>query len=299
MPLALQHLAFWQWVEPPVLVVTVALVALFWLTVSGPLARRFPDADGISGRQFALFVSGLGVLYLGFGGPLDILGDGYLFSAHMAQHLLEAFVAAPLLLLGTPGWLVRPVYRWPVGRIILGVVTRPLAGMTVFMLVMGLTIWPPFYTLMEVSSWVHFGYHATLLMAALASWWPLLSPLPELPRQHPGMQMLYITLSGLPMLGLFAPLALDTSPYYSYYAHTPRLFGLTQVADQQLGAVIMLAGAHIPATIAFLGAFAQWVRREKVGVIDPRPDRPHPGYAAGATPAADLSTPQTETAARV
>ncbi|MDA8199657.1 MAG: hypothetical protein M0Z54_09555 [Thermaerobacter sp.] len=42
-----------------------------------------------------------------------------------------------------------------------------------------------------------------------------MSPLPKLPRQHPGMQMLYITLSGLPMLGLFAPLALDTSPYYT------------------------------------------------------------------------------------
>ncbi len=280
MPVPLQHLTFWQWVEPPVLIVTVGLVGLFWLTVHGPLSRRFPDWDGISRRQAALFIAGLGVLYLGFGGPLDILGDGYLFSAHMTQHLLEAFVAAPLLLLGTPGWLVRPVYRWPVGRVVLNVVTRPLVGMTVFMVVMGFTIWPPFYTLMEVSPWVHFAYHAALLMAALASWWPLLSPLPELPRQHPGMQMLYITLSGLPMLGLFAPLALDTSPYYSYYAHTPRLFGLSQVADQQLGAIIMLAGAHIPATIAFLGAFGQWVRREKVGIIDPRPERPRPGQSA-------------------
>lgn len=287
MPVALQHLTFWQWLEPPVLVVTMALVTLFALTVRGPWGRRFPDADGISRRQFFLFVLGLGVLYLAFGGPLDILGDGYLFSAHMTQHLLEAFVAAPLLLLGTPAWLVRPVYQWPVGGAVLRVVTRPLAGMALFMVVMGLTIWPPFYTLMEVNPWVHFAYHAALLMAALASWWPLLSPLPELPRQHPGMQMLYITLSGLPMLGLFAPLALDTSPYYSYYAHTPRLFGLTQVADQQLGAVIMLAGAHIPATMAFLGAFAQWVRREKVGVIDPPPERPRPGYATGVVPASD------------
>jgi putative membrane protein len=276
MPPALQHLTFWQWVEPPVLIVTVALEALFLLTVRGPWRRRFRDAGTISGLQTFYFMTGLGLLYAAFGGPLDILADGYLFSAHMTQHMIEAFISAPLLLMGTPAWLVRPVYRWRPGGAVMRTVTRPLIGMTLFMAVMGLTIWPQFYNLMELSPIVHFCYHAALLMTALASWWPLLSPLPELPRQHPGMQMLYITISGLPMLALFAPLALDTAPYYSYYAHVPRVFGLSQVADQQIGAIVMLAGAHVPVTMAFLGAFRQWVHREKVGVIDPRPSVPGP-----------------------
>lgn len=38
--------------------------------------------------------------------PLDELGDEYLFSAHMVQHLLLMFVTPPLWLLGTPAWMV-------------------------------------------------------------------------------------------------------------------------------------------------------------------------------------------------
>jgi putative membrane protein len=139
--------------------------------------------------------------------------------------------------------------------------------------VMALTAWPRFYDLLETNDALHFGYHAGLLVTALLAWWPFLSPLPESPRMHPGMQMLMITVSGLPMLLIFAPIALDTAPFYPYYAHVPRLFGLSQVADQQLGAIIMLTGAHIVAAIQFVEAFGQWVRQEKVGQIDADPRR--------------------------
>jgi len=37
--------------------------------------------------------------------PLDELGDGYLFSAHMVQHLLLRYVTGARGLIGSPGWL--------------------------------------------------------------------------------------------------------------------------------------------------------------------------------------------------
>lgn len=289
MPEALRRLTLLQWIEPPVLIVTVLLMVLYLMTVDGPLKAYFPGATPVSKRQRMAFLIGLGLLYLGFGGPLDVLADGYLFSAHMTQHLLEAFGSAPLFLLGTPAWLIRPVLEWrPTGRI-LKTMTRPMVGFFSFATVMGLTAWPQFYDVMITNGVIHFLYHAAVLITALAAWWPTLSPLPELPRVHPGMRMLYLTASGLPMLAIFAPIALDTSPFYTYYLHTPRVFGLSPVADQQLGAIIMLAGAHIPVGIAFVYAFFDWTRQERAGTIDiiheVKPLRPSPMPLLGPGPA--------------
>src|SRR3989449_11477271 len=83
-------------------------------------------------RQVASFVGALVVLFLALNGPLHNLSDTYLFSAHMAQHLLLPLVFPPLLLYGTPGSVVRKLLRpnWVMG---LGrFVTRPLAAATLF-----------------------------------------------------------------------------------------------------------------------------------------------------------------------
>jgi putative membrane protein len=272
MPPALQHLSVVGWVEPGALGVNGVLAVLYWGVTSGPLTRIFPDWTPVPARQRAAFFAGLAVLYVGFGGPLDVLGDGYLYSAHMAQHLLEAFVAASLLLLGTPPWLVRPVIRCTPTRLVFDRLTRPLIALSIFTAVMALVVMPPVYTVLEQNGTVHFLYHAGVLLAALAYWWAILSPLPERPPAHPGLAMLYCTVVSLPMIGLFVPVLLDTRPYYSYYAATPRLFGLTQVGDQQLGAGLMLAGMHVPTGMAFVRSFRRWVREEGAGRVDPLPD---------------------------
>ena len=60
------------------------------------------------GRRVAFF-SGLLVIFASLNGPLHDLSDYYLFSAHMVQHLLLSLAVPPLLLVGTPGWLLRPL----------------------------------------------------------------------------------------------------------------------------------------------------------------------------------------------
>ena len=63
--------------------------------------------------QRICFATGIGILFLSLQSPLDTLGDTYLFSAHMAQHLLLILVVPPLLLLGISesearSWLKAP-----------------------------------------------------------------------------------------------------------------------------------------------------------------------------------------------
>jgi cytochrome c oxidase assembly factor CtaG len=111
-------------------------------------------------------------------------------------------------------------------------------------------------------------------VSAIAMWWPVWSPTERIPRLKPLMRCLYIFLDTLPMIAPLAMVMLQTQPIYPYYDHTPRLFGLSQLADQQLGAAVMFTLMHTAYIIAFLVAFFQWSRSERKAKPELRVLRP-------------------------
>src|SRR4029077_15926075 len=64
------------------------LLATYWSAHRNDLARA------------RWFVAGVAVMLFALISPLDTLGDEYLFSAHMLQHLLLELAVPPLLLGG-------------------------------------------------------------------------------------------------------------------------------------------------------------------------------------------------------
>src|SRR4051794_7521234 len=80
----------------------------------------------VSGRQQALFYSGVLLIAIALLGPPDALSDD-LLSAHMGQHLLLADIAAPLLLAG----MRTPVIQFMLPRQVLVPLARnrPLRGL--------------------------------------------------------------------------------------------------------------------------------------------------------------------------
>ena len=192
-------------------------------------------------RHVASFGAALVVLFLALNGPLHNLSDTYLFSAHMAQHLLLTLVFPPLLLYGTPAHVVRPLLRprWvmAVGR----VVTRPLAAGIIF--TAPIVIWhtPALYEAALRHHNLHILQHLVFLTTAVVMWWPVLSPVPELPRAQHLIQMLYLFLLGIPMSVTGALITLSDSVLYPFYvaAPPPRVGGLSPLADQQIGGLLM------------------------------------------------------------
>ncbi|HEY6415222.1 MAG TPA: cytochrome c oxidase assembly protein, partial [Acidimicrobiales bacterium] len=87
--------------------------------------QRLDPAARLQPRRIAAFAGALLVLLVALTGPIHDLSDYYLFSAHMVQHMLLVFAMPPLLLYGTPGWMLRPLLRDPkllqLGRLL----TRP------------------------------------------------------------------------------------------------------------------------------------------------------------------------------
>lgn len=197
--------------------------------------------DGLKSlrRQVASFLGALLVLFFALNGPLHNLSDSYLFSAHMAQHLLLTLVFPPLLLYGCPAHVVRPLLR-PRWVMALGrVVTRPLAAASLFTTPIVLWHVPALYEAALRNHNLHIVQHLVFITTAVIMWWPVLSPVPELPRIPHLLQMLYLFLLGIPMSVTGALITLSDSVLYPFYAAAPRVGGLSPLADQQIGGLLM------------------------------------------------------------
>ena len=240
----------WQ-VDPTV---AGGLVALGVAYAAATLWRhRFAPEARVEPRKAVAFVGALGVLFVALTGPIHDLSDYYLFSAHMIQHMLLVFAMPPLLLYGTPGWMVWPLLRdrrlLQLGRAL----TRPAGAFATFNVVLVSWHLPPLYNLAMERHPVHIVEHLMIMAASVVLWWPMLSPLDELPRAPYPVQMLYLFVVGLPMVMVAIFISMADGLLYPYYAASPRVWEqLTPHVDQQLGGLIM----WIPGGMIFLTALS-------------------------------------------
>jgi len=190
-------------------------------------------------RHVASFAGALAVLFFALNGPLHNLSDNYLFSAHMAQHLLLTLVFPPLLLYGCPAHVVRPLLRPRWVMALARAVTRPVAAGLIFTAPIVIWHFPVLYEAALRNHNLHILQHLVFLATAVIMWWPVLSPVPELPRLPHLLQMLYLFLLGIPMSITGALIALSDHVLYPFYAAAPRLGALAPIQDQQIGGLLM------------------------------------------------------------
>jgi cytochrome c oxidase assembly factor CtaG len=171
--------------------------------------------------RIALASSALAVLLVATFSPLAELGEERLFSAHMVQHLLLGDVA-PLLLalaLGARAALVQPL---------LALVAWCGA----------LVLWhvPSLYDEALRSEAVHQLQHLTFFLAGLVLWGAILG-------ERASVQWRIGAVVGVGLAGLVFGNVFIWARHvvYSPYATAPRAWGLSPLADQQLGGAIMLA----------------------------------------------------------
>ena len=74
-------------------------------------ARREAGGRGAGWRQALAFAGGMLALLIALASPVDALGEDYLFSAHMVQHVLLGDIAPALLLLSLSRVILRPATR--------------------------------------------------------------------------------------------------------------------------------------------------------------------------------------------
>jgi putative membrane protein len=217
-----------------------------------------------SRAQRASYYGALTVMFLSLNGWLHDLSDDYLFSAHMVQHLMLALVVAPLMIMGTPGALLRPLLALPgVGKLARWI-TAPTRCFAIFNIVIAAWHLPPMYNYALAHHPIHIVQHLMFLAASVLMWWPVLSPLPELPRlSFPG-QMLYLFLLSIPMAIISVYIAYSDMVLYPKYASAPRVWGITPMNDQLIGGLIMwIPGGLFFYTIISI-VFFKWQQRDGV-----------------------------------
>lgn len=253
----------WAWsLHPSVLLGTGLLGALYFYGI-GPWrrARGLPPAPP---WKVASFVASLLVLLASLNGPLHDLSDYYLFSVHMAQHLLLTLVFPPLLILGLPGWLVEPLVRPAPVRRVARVLTHPVAAAVIFTLTIAVWHVSQYYDLMMRDHDVHIVTHLMFMATATLLWWPVMSPVPDvLPRLGYGLGMLYLFLVGIPMQIVAALITLSGSVLYPWYSVAPRTWGLSPLDDQQLGGLLMWVPGNLYMFLVIGVLFLVWARENR------------------------------------
>ena len=250
----------WQrWDLHPSVVIGLALLGGLYAYLGGLAAPS---------RRIVAFGGALVVLAVSLNGPLHNLSDGYLFSAHMVQHLALTLVFPPLLLYGTPAWVVRPLLGPAWVLRLARRATRPLVAGTLFSV--PITLWhlPQFYEAALEQHPLHIVQHLVFIATAVVMWWPILAPVPELPRASYPTQLIYLFALGLPMSLAGALITLSERVLYPFYAAAPRVSSLTALADQQMGGLLMWVVGTIYLWVAASVVWFRWSAREESGDVE-------------------------------
>lgn len=223
-----------RWNLDPVLI--AALAAAFAVHA---VATRGMSAASFGRRACFYFGWALGGLALV--SPLCALSVS-LFSARIAQHMVLETLVAPLVALGLPPSRGRGAL--PAGAAFAA----------------ALWIWhvPGPYVATFDSNWIYWAMHLSLFGAALWFWREALGA-----RERAMAASVGATLAvSVAMALLGAVILLAPEPLYAPHVITARAWGLTPLADQQLGAVIMWVPAGLIFVISIMASLAALLRRE-------------------------------------
>jgi putative membrane protein len=198
--------------------------------------------------QVVLWHIGIALWVIGFFGPVHALGDE-LLSAHMAQHLLIADLAAPLLLAGARN----PVLGFLLPRPALVTVARtawlrrafrrlrqPLVAVPVYVLVLYGWHFAVFFEAAVRYPFVHAIQHMSFVGIGVLVWWSALDPKR---RRLRGELWKVPYIIGARMAGMFLGMSfvLIRVPIYTgVYAAGDRGHGLSALGDQQLAGAMMV-----------------------------------------------------------
>jgi putative membrane protein len=254
-----------HWHTEPLLLALVVGVSWAYAVATGPWRSRFaPGLDRYPLGYAVRFHLGVLVGYLAVGSPLDQVGESFLFSAHMLQHMLLIYIAAPLIVLGLPPELTDPFLEarprlLKVARFLI----HPVVAGLLFNLIFTLWHFPELYEAALRDRTLHIVEHWLMFLPALLMVWPLLSRSRVLPRISFGGAMVYCFILMIADLPLWAALIFGEHPIFETYRLAPRITSLTAGDDMVLGAATMKGFNEVFALANMAWAFFAWYRRDR------------------------------------
>ncbi len=213
-------------------------------------------------RRRRLFSVGMFLVFLVSTWPVHDLAEQRLYAVHMVQHTVYTLIAPPLLIAGIPAVMWRGFLRLRFAGAAFRFLVRPVVALVVFNAMLLLTHWPAVVEASVRSGFLHFNLHVLIVGTSLLMWWPVMSPLPELPALSPPGQMAYLFLQSLAPTIPASFLTFGRSPLYPIYATFPRLWGLDALEDQLIAGLVMKLGGGLILWGFIAAIWFRWFARD-------------------------------------
>ncbi len=274
--------ALWS---PYFFLVLLAITILYFIMI-GPIREKYALGEKATNRQISFFVSGMVLIYIFKGSPVDLIGH-LMFSAHMAQMAVLYLVVPPLLILGMPFWMLRSFVNHRYVKPVFKLLTFPLFALIVFNGVFSFYHIPLIFDVVKTNMFFHAMTTSVLFIASVMMWWPLINPLPEWQTLSGLKKVGYIFADGVLLTPACALIIFADTPLYATFSDPtawltalelcvpssmlatldlggPEIFNsLPLLEDQQLGGVIMKIIQEIVYGTILGMIFFQWVRKER------------------------------------
>ena len=229
-------------------------------------------------RKLVIFSLGNLVLLLALISPIATLGETYLFSVHMVQHLLLEIVAVPLMLLGLPPRIAAWPMRWSWWRSLVRTLSQPMLAWTIGISTLWIWHLPLLYNAALENRGIHFCQHLSFIISATIFFNALLDPIERFRLDGPRAIIYLFSAAALnsllAILLTFAPEGL-----YPYYLnprdplHVLSLirgdWGMSPALDQQTGGAIMWVMGGLVFFLILLGVLARWYAKNPEGSPSP------------------------------
>jgi putative membrane protein len=234
----------YQWhPEVWVLVAFLTLAYIYMVRVIGPKAVP-AGQPAVTRFNIGCFIGAMVMLWVASDWPLHDIGEEYLYSAHMLQHMMLSYFLPPLVLMATPQWLLRVLVGN--GKLYRGIafMCRPVIAAVVFNAVVIITHIPGVVTASVDNGPLHYTLHFAVVIASLLMWMPVVGPFPEL-QIGPLAKCIYLFMQSLVPTIPAAWLTFADDAVYQTYDIPIRVWGMSVQHDQQLAGAIMKTGGGI------------------------------------------------------
>jgi putative membrane protein len=234
----------YQW-HPEVWLLVAFLTGayIYMVRVIGPKAVA-PGQPVVTRLNIGCFIGAMVMLWVASDWPIHDIGEEYLYSAHMLQHMMLSYFLPPLVLMATPEWLLRVLVGD--GKLYRAVafMCRPVTAAIVFNAVIVITHIPGVVTASVDNGPLHYSLHFGVVVASLLMWMPVVGPFPEL-QIGPLAKCVYLFIQSLVPTIPAAWLTFAEDAVYETYDIPVRVWGLSVEHDQQLAGAIMKTGGGI------------------------------------------------------
>lgn len=248
----------------PYFFIYILILGVLYFLITGPYRHKFggKDTDRPSVKEQIWFYTGLLILYILKGSPLDVMIHITL-TAHMTQLVIYLFVFPIFIIKGLPKWIWKKIYYAPMIKPAVDLLTNPIIALLLFYGLFSLYHIPAVFNFVNSEPIASTFMSIILLIAAFIVNLPIVSPIEELNKLKPLLKIAYVLASAVLITPACVIIIFAKVPIYASY---------TNVLDQQLGGVIMKVMQEIVYGFIYTSIFFKWFNQKEVRKIDPLPE---------------------------